>query len=141
MCWVYCTQIVLDNCTHFGYSVPMLKKGTIAVCERCGFEWLPKVELPERCPSRKCRSRHWNSATVEKQFREATPRVIAQATEPEYRPPAPSIALNIPGVKLGKDIYKPYVPEKYRKGQKSKFFQESELKGLGLKYSSQKPDL
>lgn len=33
----------------------------VAVCDECGHEWLPKGEAPKQCPSRKCRSRRWNS--------------------------------------------------------------------------------
>ena len=35
-------------------------------CEVCGFEWLVKFAgkrrpiVPEQCPSKACRSRHWN---------------------------------------------------------------------------------
>jgi ribosomal protein L37E len=30
-------------------------------CERCGYEWVSIAkELPEACPSRRCRTREWN---------------------------------------------------------------------------------
>jgi predicted Zn-ribbon and HTH transcriptional regulator len=32
-------------------------------CDNCGFTWLPQragKKLPERCPSRQCRTRQWN---------------------------------------------------------------------------------
>lgn len=36
-------------------------------CDACGHEWIPDGERkPERCPDRKCRSRKWDAAKVEK---------------------------------------------------------------------------
>jgi hypothetical protein len=47
------------------YSVHMRKQAEVLVCDVCGWEWLPKVENPEMCPSRKCRSRKWNKGKEE----------------------------------------------------------------------------
>ena len=34
---------------------------TIAHCDICGHEWLPRMPSPSHCASSKCRSRRWNS--------------------------------------------------------------------------------
>ena len=53
-CWVHMAR-------QLWYSVPM---GTAWVecwkCDECGFRWIKTEVFPERCPSRKCRSRKWN---------------------------------------------------------------------------------
>jgi len=57
-------------------------------CDVCGHPWLPKDEtkLPERCPSRSCRSVSWNKSA-------------SAASAPRYtrtRRPAPQVAMRPP---------------------------------------------
>ncbi len=29
-----------------------------SICKKCGFSWLPRTEMPIKCPS--CQSKYWN---------------------------------------------------------------------------------
>ena len=44
------------------YDVPMsVTWERVLMCDECGHRWLAEGEaMPERCPSRKCRSARWN---------------------------------------------------------------------------------
>jgi len=30
------------------------------ICERCGYVWICKVDVPKRCPNPGCKSPYWN---------------------------------------------------------------------------------
>ncbi len=45
---------------------------TLAKCLRCGFEWLPRVAVPSRCPG--CASVLWNVPRVNKWPGQAVPK-------------------------------------------------------------------
>ena len=70
-------------------------------CDVCGWTWIPEsASDPARCPSRKCRSSHWNSGKVESP--KAEKMIIARDSEkPREKPkaePAKPIELEIPKV-------------------------------------------
>jgi hypothetical protein len=46
----------------------------VAVCDVCGFEWIPTVKAPATCASQKCRSRLWNSGGVDGRTKAARKR-------------------------------------------------------------------
>ncbi len=40
-------------------------------CKKCGHSWVPRVEIPKRCPHLKCRSSEWDIPGLPKgQYRE-----------------------------------------------------------------------
>jgi hypothetical protein len=43
----------------------------VAVCDVCGFAWLPKVPNPKLCASKKCRSTLWDKGGVDGRTKEA----------------------------------------------------------------------
>jgi hypothetical protein len=47
------------------------KMKKIAVCDVCGNQWLPLVENPTICASKKCRSRLWNRGGIDGRTKEA----------------------------------------------------------------------
>ena len=50
-----------------GYDVPMNRSNSILECKQCGYTWFREFSVraenpkPLRCPSKKCRSRHWDT--------------------------------------------------------------------------------
>ena len=55
-------------------------------CDVCAWEWIPEsASVPERCPSRKCRSRNWNGGVVEPEKPKTKER------EPERAKPTPKM--------------------------------------------------
>ena len=42
----------------------------VAVCDVCGFKWIPRTRHPSTCASQKCRSRLWNSGGVDARTKE-----------------------------------------------------------------------
>jgi hypothetical protein len=58
-------DFALERTAGLWYAVPTMSIVTVKAlrCDNCGFTWLPLgrgKKLPERCPSRKCRTRQWN---------------------------------------------------------------------------------
>jgi hypothetical protein len=43
----------------------------VAVCDVCGFAWLPQVPYPKLCASKKCRSTLWDKGGIDGRTREA----------------------------------------------------------------------
>ncbi len=43
----------------------------VAVCDECGHRWIPEVENPTNCPSKKCRSMLWNKDGIDGRTKEA----------------------------------------------------------------------
>jgi hypothetical protein len=69
-----------------GYTVPMKLMMEVCKCDVCSWAWLPEgSEDPLRCPSRKCRSRHWNDGKpgerAKATAREIVPQVMKSLSE------------------------------------------------------------
>jgi hypothetical protein len=43
----------------------------VAVCDVCGHVWIPSVEHPKLCASKKCRSTLWDKGGVDGRTKEA----------------------------------------------------------------------
>jgi hypothetical protein len=52
----------------------------VAVCDVCGFAWLPQVPHPKLCASKKCRSTLWDKGGVDGRTREARSKKRGQRT-------------------------------------------------------------
>ena len=64
------------------YDVPVNQ------CDQCGHQWLAESDhLPERCPSRKCRSVKWHLDIVERALdhAEKVGAVTVQINEQEFK--------------------------------------------------------
>jgi hypothetical protein len=54
------------------YNLPMgWKMLRVAVCDVCGHTWIPTVENPALCASKKCRSTLWDRGGIDGRTREA----------------------------------------------------------------------
>ena len=76
------------------YDVPMsVTWARVSECDVCGHKWLPEGDkLPDRCPSRSCRSTKWNQAASP-----ASP--VPPASPKPTRPTLPPTSKPIQGLK------------------------------------------
>ena len=51
------------------------KRMRVAVCDVCGYVWLPQTQNPPYCPSKECRSLLWDKGGIDGRSREARIKV------------------------------------------------------------------
>jgi hypothetical protein len=62
---IFCAVVIMYNLA-MGW-----KTMKVAVCDVCGHVWIPSVENPTLCASKKCRSTLWDKGGVDGRTREA----------------------------------------------------------------------
>jgi hypothetical protein len=51
----------------------------VAVCDVCGHVWIPSVESPTLCASKKCRSTLWDKGGLDGRTREARSKKVTRS--------------------------------------------------------------